>query len=280
MSRLDPRQDPDRPRCAGRLRRARLHPVGRRSYYGRTLLALNVGGVLVVPTPAADIDGARLRPLESVRAVVIDPQPLFVAALGSLLAASPLYAEVLTAGRSDQGLELVRHGGVSIVFCDVKSEPMSGPELTEVLALEQPSVPVILLADQENQGLLAAALSSRAAGLFTKQSGLEEFMVGVNAVLSGHRAIGSTLMATVLSRLAQAPPVQAGNASGRLSPTELEILTMIGRAQSVQSIAETRGISSKTVRNHLARIYRKLELHGRTEAMLWAARSGLTRDRT
>jgi DNA-binding NarL/FixJ family response regulator len=52
---------------------------------------------------------------------------------------------------------------------------------------------------------------------------------------------------------------------------------MIGRAQSVTSIATSRGISSKTVRNHLAKIYRKLELHGRTEAMLWAARQGLTR---
>ena len=43
-----------------------------------------------------------------------------------------------------------------------------------------------------------------------------------------------------------------------------------------RTIAANRGISHKTVRNHLAKIYRKLELHGRTEAMLWAARMGLT----
>ena len=83
-------------------------------------------------------------------------------------------------------------------------------------------------------------------------------------------------MDSVLIRLAQVPVVQAGRTAGKLSTTEIEILTMIGRAQSVQSIATSRGISSKTVRNHLARIYRKLELHGRTEAMLWAARTGLT----
>ena len=51
---------------------------------------------------------------------------------------------------------------------------------------------------------------------------------------------------------------------------------MIGRAESIATIAASRGISHKTVRNHLAKIYRKLDLHGRTEAMLWAARSGLT----
>jgi len=51
---------------------------------------------------------------------------------------------------------------------------------------------------------------------------------------------------------------------------------MIGHAESIRSIALSRGISHKTVRNHLAKIYRKLELHSRTEAMLWAIREGLT----
>ena len=210
--------------------------------------------------------------------MVIDPQPLFVAALASLLAAPPLLADVLTSGRSDQGLELVRKGGVHLVFCDVKAEPMSGVELVAALGREAPSVPVVLLADQENQSLLMSAMSAGAAGLFTKQSGLDEFMVGVNAVLSGHRAIGSALMDSVVKRLVHEPLASADRPGGKLSLTEVEILTMIGRAQSVQSIAITRGISSKTVRNHLARIYRKLELHGRTEAMLWAARTGLTGD--
>ncbi|MFI5282424.1 MAG: response regulator [Candidatus Dormibacterales bacterium] len=207
---------------------------------------------------------------------MIDPQPLFVAALGSLLAAPPLKAEVLTAARSDEGLDLVRKGNVNLVFCDVKAEPLSGPELAELLKTEAPSVPVILLADQENQALLAAALTTGAAGLFTKQAGLEEFMVGVNAVLSGHRAIGSHLMEDLLNRLGQMPVTMPSQLGGKLSPTEIQILTMIGRAQSVQAIATSRGVSSKTVRNHLARIYRKLELSGRTEAMLWAARTGLT----
>jgi len=196
--------------------------------------------------------------------------------MGSLLAAPPLNAEVLTAGRSDIGLDIIRRGGVHLVLCDVKAEPLSGRELAELLGNEQPAIPVVLLADQEHQGLLAAALSTSAAGLFSKDAGLDEFMVGVSAVLSGHRAIGSSLMDSVLTRLAQVPVTQPGRVAGKLSTTELEILTMIGRAQSVQSIAVSRGISSKTVRNHLARIYRKLELHGRTEAMLWAARSGLT----
>jgi DNA-binding NarL/FixJ family response regulator len=79
----------------------------------------------------------------------------------------------------------------------------------------------------------------------------------------------------VLLRLSESSVPQRRNAS-QLSPTERDILAMIGDAKSIPFIAETRGISNKTVRNHLANIYRKLELRSRTEAMLWAARMGLT----
>ena len=53
-------------------------------------------------------------------------------------------------------------------------------------------------------------------------------------------------------------------------------MTMVGAASSVEAIAASRGISQKTVRNHIANIYRKLELRSRTQAMLCAARMGLT----
>ena len=154
--------------------------------------------------------------------------------------------------------------------------PMSGSEFVRIMAAEMPDVPVILLGDRDDEALLTEALMSPAAGLFTKDSSLTEFLVGVDAVLSGHRAIGSNLMGRVLDRLAHHPATEPKRLGNQLSPTETEILVMIGRAESIPAIAASRGISHKTVRNHLAKIYRKLELHGRTEAMLWAARSGLT----
>ncbi|MBO0837547.1 MAG: helix-turn-helix transcriptional regulator, partial [Actinobacteria bacterium] len=57
---------------------------------------------------------------------------------------------------------------------------------------------------------------------------------------------------------------------------EREVLTMIGRGLSVVGIAGIRAVSQKTVRNHMASIYRKLGLNNRVEAMLFAARIGLS----
>jgi DNA-binding NarL/FixJ family response regulator len=211
-----------------------------------------------------------------VEMLVIDRQPLFLAALSTLLGAEPLSARITTCPRTDTALEIARVRKVHVVFCEVRAMPMSGSEFVRLLAAEMPAVPVILLGDRDDEALLTEALMSPAAGLFTKDSNLDEFLVGVQAVLSGHRAIGASLMGRVLDRLAHQPanaPTRLGN---QLSPTELEILAMIGHAESIRAIAASRGISHKTVRNHLAKIYRKLDLHGRTEAMLWAARSGLT----
>jgi DNA-binding NarL/FixJ family response regulator len=233
--------------------------------------------VVVVPAPSTQ-PRAVVSPFPiAIQTLVIDRQPLFVAALGSLLSGPPLSAQVVSASRSDSGLELARQAQLSIVFCDLNAEPISGIEVAEALADEQPRVPVILLGDTDDLEHLSAALLSSAAGFFTKDTGLEEFLVGVRAVLSGHRAIGSGLMDMVLDRLSQQPAAQPRGSTSQLSATELEIMAMIGRAQSVPSIAASRGISKKTVRNHLARIYRKLDLHGRTEAVLWAVKMGLSK---
>ncbi len=206
---------------------------------------------------------------------MIDRQPLFLAALGNLLQAAPLRAVVRTAVRSDDGLEQARAGAVDLVFCELRAEPLSGIELVQTLARDGCDIPVILLGDAGDDAELASGLEANAAGLFTKDAALDEFLAGVQAVASGHRAIGSGLLSRLLERVSPYPQ-EAKRFAGQLSPTELEILVMIGQAQSIPSIAASRGISHKTVRNHLAKIYRKLELHGRTEAVLWAARMGLT----
>jgi len=230
----------------------------------------------VVVIPAAASSSPRARANGHVRALVIDRQPLFLAALGSLLRAPAINAEVISAERTDVGLDIIRTQHVDVVFCEIRAEPISGAELVRTLGADGTRTPVILLGDDGDESQLAAALALNAAGLFTKSSPLDEFLDGVQAVLSGHRAIGSALLERMMDSLAHPAAIEPKRGANRLSRTELEILAMIGRAHSIPSIAASRNISHKTVRNHLAKIYRKLELHGRTEAMLFAARMGLT----
>jgi DNA-binding NarL/FixJ family response regulator len=231
---------------------------------------------MVVPGGSAWASGAgKLDPEVGPYLLLIDRQPLFMAALSTLLTAPPVRARIQVAHDSRAGLEIALSGGVHLVFCEVRSEPIPAIEVAERLSKLTPRVPVILLGEPEDDRLMAAALHTSVAGLFTKDAAIDEFLVGVQTVLSGHRAIGSHLMGLVLARLSDSP-AHARRPTSKLSPTELDILTMIGEAKSIPFIAAARGISHKTVRNHLANIYRKLELRSRTEAVLWAAKMGLT----
>jgi DNA-binding NarL/FixJ family response regulator len=206
--------------------------------------------------------------------LLIDRQSLFLAALESLLTAPPVLARVHMAGDAGTGLEIALRGRMKLVFCEVRPESLPAMELAARLAALTPPVPMILLGERGDERLLISALHTSVAGVFTKDAALDEFLVGVRTVLSGHRAVGSNLMAEVLDQLGDTQ--RARRPTHRLSPTEVDILTMIGQAKSISLIASTRGISHKTVRNHLANIYRKMDLRSRTEAMLCAARLGLT----
>lgn len=231
--------------------------------------------MVVIPAPVAR-DGVESSGNGAIQTLIIDRQPLFLAALGSLLSAPTVGFQVLRALRSDVGLDAIRNGHVDLVCCEVNSEPIPGVELARILAEENSPTPVILLAEMDDEPHIAPALAAGVAGLFTKSADASEFVAGVRAILNGHRAIGSSVIQHILMSHASGNLRESRRFGSQLSPTELEILSMIGQAQSIPAIAASRGISHKTVRNHLAKIYRKLELHGRTEAMLWAARMGLT----
>ena len=195
-------------------------------------------------------------------ATVKTPHWTAIPSVGDMQAAAP---------KTEGGPNQVR---VTLV-CEVRAGPLPAVELADRLAKHTPRVPLILLGELDDEQLMASALHTSVAGMFTKDAALDEFLAGVKAVLSGHRAVGSNLMGRVISRLDENSTPHRKTA-GQLSATELDILTMIGEAKSIPAIAASRGISHKTVRNHLANIYRKLDLRSRTEAMLVAARMGLT----
>jgi DNA-binding NarL/FixJ family response regulator len=227
-----------------------------------------VPGVEVSPGWAAETLGPLI--------LVIDAQPLFAAAISHLLGDPGLGARTVVAEGSEQALELLRAQSFDLVVCDLNIEPMPLRDFMAEVALLPNPPPLMLLADPQEEEALVSAIDSEAAGLFTKDADPDQFLQGVRAVLAGHKAVGQNLMRTLLARVGGQSPSRTPAGLAQLSRTELDILTMVGAASSVQAIAAARGISQKTVRNHMANIYRKLELRSRTQAMLCAARMGLT----
>lgn len=221
------------------------------------------------------LDGsAEVAPRPSARVLVVATHALFQAALGGLLAGPPLRATVRSCQRSDEALEWALAEDFDLIFCDARAEPLTGPQLAGRLTASGNPARTVLLADATEERLLMSNLDCGAAGFFTKDSSFEEFIDGVQAISRGHHVLCRRLAETALSLLSSSAGPREG--ISQLSRAERHILARIGRAESVATIARSQGISQKTVRNHLASIYRKLALRSRTEAILCAARLGLT----
>jgi DNA-binding NarL/FixJ family response regulator len=214
-------------------------------------------------------------PGDAPRTVIIDRQPLVLAALCSLLSGPPLNADVRTLTRPEAVPEVLSQFPADLVLCEVRAMPTAGPELVSVLSERTPPAKVILLADIEDDDMLLAALHSGARGFFTKEGPLDEFLEGVQAVLAGHFVVGRSLAQRLLTTIMRQGAPGWPRPLNSLSASERAILVMVGRAQSIANIATARGVSRKTVRNHLSSIYRKLGVSNRTEAVLCAARLGL-----
>lgn len=212
---------------------------------------------------------------DRIEVLLVDRQLLFLAALSELITSACPRAEVEALTRSDRAVDLVSTRPIDLLFCEARAEPLAGAEVVARVSALGKATRIILLGDPEDRSLLVGALACGASGFFTKNASPEDFLEGVDAVLAGHYVVGSDLVHPTLARLAEQGQVDRGNQLNQLSAAERNILLMVGQAQSIRSIAASRGISQKTVRNHLASIYRKLELRNRSEAILWSARMGL-----
>jgi DNA-binding NarL/FixJ family response regulator len=215
-------------------------------------------------------------PDDQLQVLLVDRRPLFLAALGELIKSAFPGARISTVTRSDQALSRAAERPIDLVFCEVGAQPLAGLELAARIGAAGLKTRVILLGDHEDQQLLVGSLACGAAGFFTKDASPEEFLDGVRAVLAGHYVVGRNLLQHSLSRLAGKGRSDSTWQLGQLSEAERSILILLGKAQSTRAIAASRGISQKTVRNHLASIYRKLEVRNRSEAIVWSARAGLT----
>jgi DNA-binding NarL/FixJ family response regulator len=210
------------------------------------------------------------------RVLVVDRHELFIAAIGGLLTGAALNAEMVTTTRSDLAGSLAAAERCDVVVCGFRAGTDRSGTLATALAEQSPAVPLVLLGEPGDERELVEAFRNGVAGIFTKTSLTADFVEGVAAVIAGHRAVAAELLPFLLQDGGGAGlQAVAGEWVSVLSPTELGILAMLGEARSVSSIAIARGVSQKTVRNHVSAIYRKLGLRNRVDAVIWAARTGL-----
>ena len=181
-------------------------------------------------------------------------------------------------GEAENGEQAVRMATdlqPDVVLMDVSMPEMDGVEATRGIR-EQPDAPqVIMLTMHADKEVLADAIRAGASGYLVKDCSTEEVAEAVRMAHQGDTALSPQLAATMLDEVRRLDVPDTSEEDRVITKREEEVLQLIADGCSTPEVAEQLYISQKTVKNHLASIYQKLDARDRTQAVLQAVRMGI-----
>jgi two-component system response regulator DegU len=180
------------------------------------------------------------------------------------------------ASDGDEAVRLAEELRPDVVLMDVTMPGRDGVEATRQIRERQPDVHVVMLTMHADNEVLTRAIRAGASGYLVKDCSTEEVVETVRLAASGETALSPQLAASMLVEAHRLTP-DAGEPEGLISKREEEVLQLIADGLSTPEVAAKLYISVKTVKNHLASIYQKLDSRDRTQAVVRAVRMGIIR---
>ncbi len=200
-----------------------------------------------------------------IRVVVADDHAVVRQGLRTFL---DLQDDMEVVGEAVDGAEAVEQAertAADVVLVDLVMPGVDGLEALRRLRERVPTARAIVLSSFIDDEKLFPAVRAGAAGYLLKDVQPQELVAAIRTVHAG----GALLHPKVASRLLQEM------SSDPLTPREREVLALIGRGMANKAIALELGLSEKTVKAHVSNILAKLGVTDRTQAALYAVRSGL-----
>lgn len=180
--------------------------------------------------------------------------------------------------------------GVGVEVAAIASEPLQVSDIgisVVVLAFDPAGLRKGVTAVGSSVGVLAIGpndmelmlelLEDGALGYLPDDSGFSEISRAVEHLLDGHAVVPPAALGTLLRRVVERRRVRREDAEAleSLTPREREVFEYAARGRDNEAIADALFISPATARTHLQRVFKKLDIHSRAEAVAFAARCGL-----
>jgi DNA-binding NarL/FixJ family response regulator len=217
-----------------------------------------------------------------VKVLIVDDHALVRRGIGHVVRDRFPDAEVVEAADASSALELMPHG-VEIALVDVRMPDSDGLDLLHELKARWPDVPAIMLTSFDHAHYVRRALAEGAAGYMLKDATPEDLEQAIKVAVSGG---GNVLSPKVIQNLFEATGAEASASegsrgsrpAGALTQRETDILALLAEGKSNRDISRALYLSEKTVKAHLAAIFRKLGVTNRTQAAMAAVSMGIGPD--
>ncbi|QXC61691.1 response regulator transcription factor [Aquihabitans sp. G128] len=181
------------------------------------------------------------------------------------------------AADGDEAVRLASELRPDVVLMDVTMPDVDGVEATRRLQRLHPEIRVVMLTMHADEGVIADALRAGAVGYLVKDCSTDEIADAIRMAASDDAALSPALAGAMLDEVRRIDPEPADESDRVVTKREVEVLQLIADGCSTPEVAEQLFISQKTVKNHLASIYHKLDARDRTQAVLQAVRMGIVR---
>ncbi|WP_207956235.1 PAS domain S-box protein [Rubrobacter marinus] len=215
--------------------------------------------------------------LRRARVLIVDDHASFREGVASALEDEPDLSVVGQAGSLAEAREWLEGEAADVAVLDLGLPDGHGAELIGDLRAADSEAQALILSATDDRAEIAQAVELGAAGLLHKSTGMEEVADAIRRIRAGEALLPLEEVIDLL-RLAGARKdreQEARTAISSLTEREKEVLSLLAEGLEPEEIAKRLHVSAKTERNHVANILKKLGVHSRLQALVFAVRHGL-----
>lgn len=174
-------------------------------------------------------------------------------------------------GSAEEALEEIPKNVPDVVIMDINLPGMNGVECVAKLKKLCPNTQIMMLTVYEDTDNIFNALKAGATGYLLKRTTKDELLEAIRDIYRG----GSPMTTNIARKVVQSfQKMETSSPTESLSAREQEVLEYLAKGFLYKEIADKLGISYETVRTHIRRIYEKLQVRSRTEAVAKFLKSG------
>jgi DNA-binding NarL/FixJ family response regulator len=210
--------------------------------------------------------------------LLVDDHTLVRRGLIHLLLSCIEDVEVSEAGDADEAERVLAGGPHDVALVDIRMPGRTGLELLRDIRASWPDLPVIMLSSYDTGEYVKAALAEGAAGYLLKDTTPEDLVQAIQVALSGS---GNVLSPRAVRNLFEESSQEKESRSdgpvhdAGLTRREADVLQLLAGGSSNREISRQLFLSEKTVKAHLAAVFRKLGVTNRTQAAMMAVAMGM-----
>jgi DNA-binding NarL/FixJ family response regulator len=217
----------------------------------------------------------------TIKVLVVDDQAMIRAGFAALLNAQPDIEVVAEAANGQEGVELSHRSRPDVVLMDVRMPVLDGLEATRRLMNAPRGVEhrlrVLMLTTFDIDDYVYKALAAGASGFLLKDAPPADLIAAVRVVAAGDALLAPSVTRRLIEGFVRTRPraLPASTRLNGLTPRETEVLVLVARGRSNTEIAADLFLAEQTVKTHVSRIFEKLSLRDRAQAVVFAYESGL-----